>query len=285
MFERRMLMLVAALIVFLASAALWNTFVRRPGASAGATPPTAPAESMVPTSGPAVAAASDTPRAAAQPTPAPPPTVVPPVGAGGPSYIVLLARSEIRRRIRASAHIAYLNDIIAASPDSVLHRWDGHGDRKSTRLNSSHRTISYAVFCLKVILLPPRSTLFPYTTLFRSPRQRPQRLPERHHRREPGFSPAPLGRPRVDARAGVVRTHDRRELPAGVSRRGAQRVPALARGRRARAVQSGRRLERRRSAPSMAHSIRGEALRANGRAVGRGWTPDERRHDPRYLRS
>src|SRR5207248_6592029 len=27
--------------------------------------------------------------------------------------------------------------------------WVGHGDRKSTRLNSSHRTISYAVFCLK----------------------------------------------------------------------------------------------------------------------------------------
>src|SRR5437867_10609465 len=28
-------------------------------------------------------------------------------------------------------------------------RWIFHGDRKSTRLNSSHRTISYAVFCLK----------------------------------------------------------------------------------------------------------------------------------------
>src|SRR5207248_1452838 len=61
-------------------------------------------------------------------------------------------------------------------------------DRKSTRLNSSHRTISYAVFCLKkktikissnahhphtTILIsllrhPPTSTLFPYTTLFRS---------------------------------------------------------------------------------------------------------------------
>src|SRR6266705_3037584 len=95
-------------------------------------------------------------------------------------------------------------------------------DRKSTRLNSSHRTISYAVFCLKkkktyqshnikqkirtyqdrdhefdclinltyrkagqnqlsfldirnfyylffflMIRRPPRSTLFPYTTLFR----------------------------------------------------------------------------------------------------------------------
>src|SRR5437762_3016312 len=39
-------------------------------------------------------------------------------------------------------------------------------DRKSTRLNSSHRCISYAVFCL---LRPLHaSTLFPYTTLFRS---------------------------------------------------------------------------------------------------------------------
>src|SRR5690554_2821566 len=64
-------------------------------------------------------------------------------------------------------------------------------DRKSTRLNSSHVRISYAVFCLKkkkkktkytlyicyflilfffflMIRRPPRSTLFPYTTLFRS---------------------------------------------------------------------------------------------------------------------
>src|SRR5215208_4987545 len=79
------------------------------------------------------------------------------------------------------------------------------GDRKSTRLNSSHVAISYAVFCLKkkiiianngfqhfspqvsvfpitlscyqmlqkiyifflMIRRPPRSTLFPYTTLFR----------------------------------------------------------------------------------------------------------------------
>src|SRR6202041_3092024 len=78
-------------------------------------------------------------------------------------------------------------------------------DRKSTRLNSSHVEISYAVFCLKkkphlcayrkyiecgtseaskhaatsglgiacfffflMIRRPPRSTLFPYTTLFRS---------------------------------------------------------------------------------------------------------------------
>src|SRR5262245_50218459 len=41
-----------------------------------------------------------------------------------------------------------------------------HQDRKSTRLNSSHLGISYAVFCL--CRRPPRSPLFPYTTLFRS---------------------------------------------------------------------------------------------------------------------
>src|SRR3712207_7966570 len=32
---------------------------------------------------------------------------------------------------------------------SELHRVDAHQDRKSTRLNSSHANISYAVFCLK----------------------------------------------------------------------------------------------------------------------------------------
>src|SRR5256885_12231542 len=32
---------------------------------------------------------------------------------------------------------------------AVAHDRDHHGDRKSTRLNSSHLVISYAVFCLK----------------------------------------------------------------------------------------------------------------------------------------
>src|SRR5688500_16364996 len=41
-------------------------------------------------------------------------------------------------------------------------------DRKSTRLNSSHLVISYAVFCSTLVPCSPRSTLFPYTTLFRS---------------------------------------------------------------------------------------------------------------------
>src|SRR5262245_47232151 len=49
-----------------------------------------------------------------------------------------------------------------------LNRFNIRSDRKSTRLNSSHLGISYAVFCLS--LPPPNSTLFPYTTLFRSRR-------------------------------------------------------------------------------------------------------------------
>src|SRR2546427_3205925 len=36
-------------------------------------------------------------------------------------------------------------EAVAAHPDFLR----GYGDRKSTRLNSSHSQISYAVFCLK----------------------------------------------------------------------------------------------------------------------------------------
>ncbi len=118
-----MLVLVSALVVLFASAALWNAFVRpRARASVAVTPADAPAERLT-KPGPAVDSPPDTARAAAQPAPAA--TVVAPVGAGGPSYIVLLARSEIRRRIRASAAGTYLNDVILASADSMLHRWDG----------------------------------------------------------------------------------------------------------------------------------------------------------------
>src|SRR5256885_13782733 len=34
-------------------------------------------------------------------------------------------------------------------PARALDHWNGSADRKSTRLNSSHLVISYAVFCLK----------------------------------------------------------------------------------------------------------------------------------------
>src|SRR2546430_13601574 len=38
------------------------------------------------------------------------------------------------------------------------------GDRKSTRLNSSHSQISYAVFCLKKKTINIRHTLYIYST-------------------------------------------------------------------------------------------------------------------------
>ena len=40
------------------------------------------------------------------------------------SYMDQLARSETRRRIRASAGYTYLNEVVAQSEDSMLHRWD-----------------------------------------------------------------------------------------------------------------------------------------------------------------
>src|SRR2546428_3423668 len=48
------------------------------------------------------------------------------------------------------------------SPESVV--WaatHGHPDRKSTRLNSSHDQISYAVFCLKKKTRSPRAFKLP----------------------------------------------------------------------------------------------------------------------------
>src|SRR3712207_8553612 len=39
--------------------------------------------------------------------------------------------------------------LLAALPEPLLGEGDARLDRKSTRLNSSHANISYAVFCLK----------------------------------------------------------------------------------------------------------------------------------------
>src|SRR3712207_8987257 len=42
-----------------------------------------------------------------------------------------------------------LNDLDRTNPRDLDLSADGRTDRKSTRLNSSHANISYAVFCLK----------------------------------------------------------------------------------------------------------------------------------------
>jgi Matrixin len=128
--ERRLSILISAAVAFILLTALWNVFVRPARPVRAGPPPVVPAENSAATRDSAAQPSSPTPAPApastsapAAPTPVPPATG--PAGeAGGPSYMVLLARSEIRRRIRASAGLTYLNDIVAASSDSGLHRWD-----------------------------------------------------------------------------------------------------------------------------------------------------------------
>src|SRR5690348_18081716 len=58
----------------------------------------------------------------------------------------------IQRRLAAAAHADTIVHIITASElgtPALLPAGAGKTDRKSTRLNSSHPSISYAVFCLK----------------------------------------------------------------------------------------------------------------------------------------
>jgi hypothetical protein len=70
------------------------------------------------------------PSVASPPPPRPPPTrsragtQMPVTESIGPGYLDLLARAEIRRRIRASYPYTYLSPIVTASSDSMLHRWD-----------------------------------------------------------------------------------------------------------------------------------------------------------------
>src|SRR5687768_17916650 len=46
--------------------------------------------------------------------------------------------------------VQFAKQILSADRDTGLQiRWTNNRDRKSTRLNSSHGYISYAVFCLK----------------------------------------------------------------------------------------------------------------------------------------
>src|SRR5207248_8958428 len=59
----------------------------------------------------------------------------------------------LRRRVVDGLRLTFLDPMQRALtiPRAMLDFFDAYSlsDRKSTRLNSSHRTISYAVFCLK----------------------------------------------------------------------------------------------------------------------------------------
>src|SRR6266516_1658064 len=112
-----MLVLVTAVVIILGSAVLWDAFVR----PAPWSPPSA--RSGAPTN-PTLESTRDNTLGTARGANASPAAQPPPSGASEPSYLDLLARAEVRRRIRASAGLTYLNEIVAATSDSVLHRWD-----------------------------------------------------------------------------------------------------------------------------------------------------------------
>src|SRR2546430_7657425 len=63
-------------------------------------------------------------------------------------YTTLFRSLEVAREGQELAHDA-LAIARAVEPHERVELADGEVDRKSTRLNSSHSQISYAVFCLK----------------------------------------------------------------------------------------------------------------------------------------
>src|SRR5437899_12866342 len=120
MVERRISALLAGLAVLLVCAVLWDAFggvrVRRPAPRAPSAGDTAAAAHR-----PGPLSETTSVQAARLPAPAPPGVAVAPSNL---SYAELLARSGMRRRIRASAGLTYLNEVVAATGDSMLHRWD-----------------------------------------------------------------------------------------------------------------------------------------------------------------
>src|SRR2546422_3039072 len=66
-----------------------------------------------------------------------------------PIFVARLARVVEKIRVEvAVAGVEHVADAQAGRRDDLVHAAK-HVDRKSTRLNSSHGYISYAVFCLK----------------------------------------------------------------------------------------------------------------------------------------
>src|SRR5437763_11265886 len=74
---------------------------------------------------------------------------------------------KYRVRSRFGARRAQARDEVAQRFDRLLRAaqaLEGEVDRKSTRLNSSHRCISYAVFCLKKKKIKFLTTTMPKTS-------------------------------------------------------------------------------------------------------------------------
>src|SRR5258708_25514165 len=79
---------------------------------------------------------------------------------------------------------------------SPAHRVDENSDRKSTRLNSSHQIISYAVFCLKKKKKETIHSIAPHTTRHPScPPPQDSRAPDRHRFADLSVTAVPTSRP------------------------------------------------------------------------------------------
>src|SRR5215217_8033162 len=63
----------------------------------------------------------------------------------GPRSVALVALDDLLQDICVNSVLSPFPKLQPPSPGPLI----GRGDRKSTRLNSSHANISYAVFCLK----------------------------------------------------------------------------------------------------------------------------------------
>src|SRR5207248_9378574 len=72
-----------------------------------------------------------------------------PISRRSAAHAAALRVSEDRGRVQQQVQLLH-HPVHARPPRQPSHRRGAAtADRKSTRLNSSHRTISYAVFCLK----------------------------------------------------------------------------------------------------------------------------------------
>ena len=109
MVERRLTGMLAAAGVLILLMVLWDMFKPAPH-------PVAPPEPDVIVTHTDPPAGTSSSQGTATPDPTP--------SSNEPNYMEALARSEARRRIRASAGSTYLNEMLAASGDSMLRRWD-----------------------------------------------------------------------------------------------------------------------------------------------------------------
>jgi hypothetical protein len=120
MVERRLTGLIAAAATLIVLFIFWDAFRPKPRANDGPDPVVLVPEPVPPpVFTPPASPQTATPNTTTQGTAIP-------AGPDGrePSYIELLARSETRRRIRASGNSTYLGEMLAESGDSMLRRWE-----------------------------------------------------------------------------------------------------------------------------------------------------------------